>query len=105
MLSRIRPRDAVLNIDPDASALESTFDPVASYELKIDTDGDLEADVAFHVLFASPSERGSTASVYRSTGSAARASRTPCASDSTCQSLRHLPRSVVASDDASTPRE
>jgi hypothetical protein len=61
----------VLNINPDASALESSFDPDASYELKIDTDGDLEADVAFHVLFAS-SDRGDTATVYRSTGTAAR---------------------------------
>lgn len=46
----------VLNINPDASALESSFDPVATYELKIDTDGDFEADVAFHILFASSSE-------------------------------------------------
>jgi hypothetical protein len=37
----------VLNINPDASALEPSFDPDASYELKIDTDGDFEADVAF----------------------------------------------------------
>jgi hypothetical protein len=62
----------VLNINPDASALESSFDPLASYELKIDTDGDFEADVAFHILFASSSDRGSTATVYRSTGAAAR---------------------------------
>ncbi len=27
----------VLNINPDACALESSFDPLASYELKIDT--------------------------------------------------------------------
>jgi hypothetical protein len=45
----------VLNINPDASALEPSFDPDASYELKIDTD--FEADVAFHVLFASSSDR------------------------------------------------
>ena len=62
----------VLNINPDASALEISFDPLASYELKIDTDGDLEADVASHVLFGSSSDRGSTATVYRSTGAAAR---------------------------------
>jgi hypothetical protein len=49
----------VLDVNPDASALEPSFDPAASYELKIDTDGDLEADVAFHVLFAaSPVARG-----------------------------------------------
>jgi hypothetical protein len=62
----------VLNFNPDAFALEPSFDPVASYELKIDTDGDLEADVAFHVIFASSPDRGSTATVYRSTGAAAR---------------------------------
>lgn len=62
----------VLNINPDASALESSFDPAARYELKIDTDGDFEADVAFHVVFASSSDRRSTATVYRSTGVVAR---------------------------------
>lgn len=30
----------ILDINPDASALEVSFDPAASYELKIDTDGD-----------------------------------------------------------------
>ena len=62
----------VLNINPDASALEPSFDPDASYELKIDTDGDLEPDVAFHVLFAASADRGSTATVYRSMGASAR---------------------------------
>jgi len=64
----------VMNINPDASALECSFDPAASYELKIDSDGDLEADVAFHFLFAS-SDRGDTATVYRSPGAAARGDR------------------------------
>lgn len=62
----------ILNINPDASSLEPSFDPDASYELKIDTDGDLEADVAFHVLFASSPDGGSIATVYRSTGASAR---------------------------------
>jgi hypothetical protein len=48
----------VLNINSGASAPEARFDPAASYELKIDTDGDLEADVAFHVLFASSQAAG-----------------------------------------------
>ena len=62
----------ILDINPDASALEVSFDPAASYELKIDTDGDLEADVAFHVLFtASPDGQG-RATVYRATAAAAR---------------------------------
>lgn len=62
----------ILDVNPDASATEVSFDPAASYELKIDTDGDLEPDVAFHVLFtASPDSQG-TATVYRATGAAAR---------------------------------
>lgn len=62
----------VLNINSGASAPEARFDPAASYELKIDTDGDLEADVAFHVLFASSPGGGGAATVYRSAGAAAR---------------------------------
>ena len=64
----------ILDINPDASALEVSFDPAASYELKIDTDGDLEADVAFHVLFAAAasSDGEATATVYRATAGAAR---------------------------------
>jgi hypothetical protein len=62
----------ILDINPDASALEVSFDPAASYELKIDTDGDLEADVAFHILFASSADGEATATVYRASGSAAR---------------------------------
>jgi hypothetical protein len=62
----------VLDINPDASALEPSFDPAASYELKIDTDGDLEADVAFHVLFSASSDGRDIATVYRATAAAAR---------------------------------
>ena len=62
----------ILDINPDASALEVSFDPAASYELKIDTDGDLEADVAFHVLFAASPDGQGTATVHRATGAAAR---------------------------------
>ncbi len=62
----------VLNFHPKASALESSFDPLASYELKIDTDGDFEADVAFHFLFASTSDGRDIATVYRSTEGEAR---------------------------------
>jgi hypothetical protein len=63
----------ILNINPDASALEVSFDPAASYELKIDTDSDLEVDIAFHVLFGSSSDGEATATVYRATAGAARA--------------------------------
>jgi hypothetical protein len=62
----------ILDINPDASALEVSFDPAASYELKIDTDGDLEAEVAFHILFASSAHGGATATVYRASDAAAR---------------------------------
>jgi hypothetical protein len=62
----------ILDINPDASALEVCFDPSASYEIKIDTDGDLEADLAFHVLFAASADGDATANVYRATGTAAR---------------------------------
>jgi hypothetical protein len=62
----------VLNINPEASEPRSSFDPDASYELKIDTNGDFEADVALHVLFDSKAAGEPTATVYRSTGRVAR---------------------------------
>ena len=60
----------ILDINPDASVGEVSFDPDASYEVKIDTDGDLQADVAFHVLFAA-SGGEATATVYWATGAMA----------------------------------
>jgi hypothetical protein len=62
----------ILDINPDASALEVCFDPAASYEVKIDIDGDLEPEIAFHVLFAASADGDATANVYRATGAAAR---------------------------------
>lgn len=62
----------ILNVHPDASEASASLDPAASYELKIDTDGDSEADVAIHVLFDSPPSGEPTATVYRSTGRSAR---------------------------------
>lgn len=61
----------IVDFNPEATADDVSFDPEASYEIKIDTDGDAEADVAFHFLFAAPSEGPSTATVYRATGPAA----------------------------------
>lgn len=55
----------ILNVNPKVSA--SAFDPQASYELKIDTDGDFEPDIAFHVLFIDL-EDGQAATLYRATG-------------------------------------
>ena len=63
----------VLDFNPEPGDQEVPFDTTASYELKIDTDGDAEADVAFHVLFSSSSD-GATASVHRATGFLARES-------------------------------
>ena len=59
----------ILNVNPKARA--SAFDPQASYELKIDTDGDFEADIAFHVLFRDLQDGQQAATLYRATGMAA----------------------------------
>lgn len=64
----------ILDFNPEAIAGEVSFDPAASYEIKIDTDGDLEANVAFHCLFETSASGASTATVYRATGAAARGS-------------------------------
>lgn len=55
----------ILNVNPKASA--RAFDPQANYELKIDTDGDFEADIAFHVLFTDQEGGQQTATLYRAT--------------------------------------
>jgi hypothetical protein len=60
----------VLNVNPEPSTADASVDSAASYEIKIDIDGDMLADVAFHVLFESYSG-AVTANVYRSTGAEA----------------------------------
>ena len=65
-------RVLVLCVNPEASPDGENVDALASYELKLDTDGDALADVAFHVVF-STGGGGSSATVYRSTGDDARA--------------------------------
>jgi hypothetical protein len=57
----------VMCVNPEATPGGDNIDPRASYELKLDADGDAMADIAFHVRFSGPDERGS-ATVYRSTG-------------------------------------
>jgi hypothetical protein len=42
----------ILNVNPEAPSRADSFDPQASYEFKIDTNGDFEAEITFHVLFA-----------------------------------------------------
>ena len=61
----------VMCVNPEASPDAENVDPLASYEFKLDTDGDAMADVAFHVVFAGADGDRST-TVYRSTGSDAR---------------------------------
>jgi hypothetical protein len=61
----------VLNVNPDAPKQATTFHPQASYELKVDTNGDAQADIAFHVLFAPAGDRQQTATVYRAIGASA----------------------------------
>jgi hypothetical protein len=58
----------VLNVFPAASEPASSFNSDASYELKIDTDGDFEADVSFHVQFAAEPAGQPNARVYHSSG-------------------------------------
>jgi hypothetical protein len=62
----------ILNVNPEAPTHAHTFDSQASYELKIDTNGDFEAEIAFHVLFTALHDGQQTATLYRATGAAAR---------------------------------
>jgi uncharacterized protein DUF4331 len=62
----------ILDANPEAVPTEVSFDPAASYEIKIDTDGDFQADVAFHVVFEARGDGDGVATVYRALGDAAR---------------------------------
>jgi hypothetical protein len=56
----------IMNVNPLAKA--AAFDPDAVYELKVDTNGDAVAEIAFRITF-SPLQRGTqTATVRRATG-------------------------------------
>src|SRR5437762_5070886 len=61
----------VMNVNPDVPDQATMFDPHASYELKIDTNGDAEPDIAYHVLFASSDDGQQTATVYHAASAAA----------------------------------
>src|SRR5258705_12596436 len=54
----------VLCFNPEPDADELPFDPEASYEVKLNTDNDAVADVAFNVVFSHVNGRAA-ASVYR----------------------------------------
>jgi hypothetical protein len=62
----------ILDVNPEAPIHANAFDPQASYEFKIDTNGDFEAEMAFHVLFTTLDDRQQTATLYRATGADAR---------------------------------
>jgi hypothetical protein len=64
----------ILNVHSEAATPTNAVDPQASYELKIDTNGDFEAEVAFHVLFAFDGSGHQTATVYHTNGANAQAS-------------------------------
>jgi hypothetical protein len=64
----------ILNVNPEAPTRADIFDPAVSYEVKIDTNGDFMADIAFHILFTSLDDGRQAARVYRATGAAAQGS-------------------------------
>jgi len=64
----------ILDVNPEAPSHAKAFDSQASYEFKIDTNGDFEAEIAFHVLFATLDDGQQTATVYQATDKAARGS-------------------------------
>ena len=61
----------ILNVNPEAPTLATMFDPEASYEFKLDTNAEAQAEIAFHVVFTSSGDQQQTATVYRATGEAA----------------------------------
>jgi hypothetical protein len=67
----------VMNVHPSASlsppgpTTSEPFGPEALYELKIDTDGDAVADIAYQVRIASSDGRGQTATLRRLEGAEA----------------------------------
>ena len=64
----------IMNINPFAPTRASTFSSDASYEFKIDTNSDAEAEIAFHILFSEPVNGQQAATVYRAVGDTARTS-------------------------------
>jgi hypothetical protein len=58
----------MLNVNPLAPTLATEFDPDAVYELKLDTDGDAVADVAFRIMFSAVDHGQQFATVRRATG-------------------------------------
>ena len=61
----------VLNVNPLAPTLATTFDENAVYEMKIDTNSDAVAEVAFRIRFSKPEHGQQKATVRRASGEAA----------------------------------
>jgi hypothetical protein len=62
----------ILNVNPEAPTRANLFNPQASYEFKIDTNGDFEAEIAFHILFTDVANGQQIAALYRATSEIAR---------------------------------
>src|SRR5258708_8282763 len=58
-------------VNPAGSTTREPFAPKALYELKIDTNGDAVADVAYRVRFSSSADGQQTATVRRAEGAPA----------------------------------
>lgn len=62
----------ILNVNPLAPTLANSFEPKAVYELKIDTNGDAIADIAFRISFSNFENGRQNATVKRAVETAAR---------------------------------
>ena len=58
-------------VNPPGPTTREPFAPAASYEIKIDTNGDAVADIAYQVRFSSSQDGAQTASVRRIEGAEA----------------------------------
>src|SRR5918911_5552387 len=59
----------ILNVNPLAPTLATSFDTDAVYELKVDTNGDAVAEIAFRIRFVDADDTGAqTATVRHNTG-------------------------------------
>src|SRR5574340_296505 len=58
----------ILNVNPLAPTLANSFESNGLYELKIDTDGDARAEIAFHIAFTSVDDGKQWATVRRVEG-------------------------------------
>src|SRR3954466_15707163 len=68
LVMNVHPSDGV---NPSGPTIAEAFAPSAVYELKIDTDGDAVADIAYRVRFSSSQSGAQTASLRRAEGAEA----------------------------------